>query len=132
MKTFFTIFLSGVILAVICSILGGMAGALIGGNFGFPLIGEARGYESGGLFFSVFGMVFGGVLGSWLASSREQGARMYFGYALLVFSCGIVALAGYAMLVNTFHFPEIFRQAVLFVLMTSMPFIIARRATRAL
>ncbi len=129
MKAFLKIFLSGVMLAVFCSVLGGIVGALIGGNFGFPSIGDARGYESGGLFFSVFGIVFGGALGSWLASPRLQKAKTLFVQAILVFFCGIVAIPGYSMLVGSFNFPEFLGQVVLFVILTAMPFIIARRAT---
>ncbi len=129
MKIFFKVFLFGVILAIFCAVLGGIVGALLGGNFGFPSIGNTRGYESGGLFFSVFGMVLGGTLGSWLASSRLQKAKTLFVQAILVFFCGIVAIPGYSMLVGSFNFPEFLGQVVLFVILTAMPFIIARRAT---
>lgn len=130
MKTFFKVFLSGVALAVFCSVLGGIVGALIGGNYGFPSIGDTRGYESGGLFFSVLGMVFGGTLGSWLASSRLQKAKTLFGQAIPVFFCGIVAIPGYSILVRSFNFPEFLDHVVLFAVFTAMPFIIARRAMR--
>lgn len=130
MKTFLKVFLSGTVVSVFFWVVGGTVGALIGGNFGFPSIGDTRGYESGGLFFSVFGMVFGGTLGSWLASSRRQKAKTVFGQAVIVFLFGVVIIPGYVVLVRSFHFPEFFDQFVFLAVWVAMPLVIAWRVMR--
>lgn len=128
MKIFLKVFLLGMVASVFFGVIGGIVGALIGGNFGFPPIGETRGYESGGLFFSVFGMVFGGAIGSWLASSRWQKASILFAKATIIFLCGIVIIPGYTVLVRSFHFPEFLDQFVFLAVWVAAPLIIAFRA----
>ena len=57
-------FIMGILGSIVFGVLGLDAGATFGGNFGFPAFGgNAAGYESGGVFFAILGIAFGGLLG---------------------------------------------------------------------
>lgn len=63
MKKIIPQFITGIIFSFLFGILGLLPGSFIGGNFGFPLLWDMQGYESGGVFFALIGVALGALAG---------------------------------------------------------------------
>ena len=76
-------FISSLICSILFGIVGLIVGATIGGNFGFPAFGGNVGYESGGVFFAIVGISLGSLLGLMFVK-KIQKEKFSHGLALIV------------------------------------------------
>lgn len=130
MKTFFKVFLSGVVTSFVFAMIGGIAGAFLSGVITFPEIGYARGYESGAMIVGTISMVIGGTLGSWFVLPRAQKTEMFFAPTGIVIILSLILVCGSAVIDKSFDdIPRWFSDSINLSVLVIMPLIIARRAT---
>lgn len=70
MKKIILQFITGIIFSFLFGILGLLLGSFIGGNFGFPLLWDMQGYESGGVLFALIGISSGALAGFWAVTKK--------------------------------------------------------------
>ncbi len=130
MKIFLKVFLSGILLSLVCMMLGALAGGILSGfiPFHWIVIDGVKGYESGISVVGTLGMIVGGSLGSWLALPRSQKADTFLVPTAIVLILALISIPGGSMLAREFHFPEYLNEILLVLFWLIMPFIVALRA----
>lgn len=88
MKKIILQFITGIIFSFLFGILGLLLGSFIGGNFGFPLLWEMQGYESGGVFFALIGVASGALAGFFAIAKKFNETPKI----IILFSISIFAL----------------------------------------
>ena len=132
MKIFFKVFVSGLVLSFVFTLLGAFAGGILSGfiPFHWIVIDGAKGYESGILVVGTIGMIVGGTFGSWLALPRVKKESKFLILTVVVLFLALVLIPGSSMFAREFHLSEYLDEAMFFLFWVTLPFFIARQSVR--
>ena len=134
MKIFFKVFVSGLGLSFVFTLLGAFAGGILSGFIPFHWIvidgAGAKGYESGISVVGTIGMVVGGTFGSWLALPQERKEEKFLISTVIVLFLALVLVPGSSMFAREFHLSEYLDEAMFFLFWVTLPLFIARQSVR--